>query len=104
MSFEIDGLKELQNKLEAITNSVQEIDGREIIPFVKIFTPSFLASCSNFTSVEELFSASGFKVNTQEDLEAIPDVEWNSFISDNTSYQNWAEMLNAAVNQWAKEL
>jgi hypothetical protein len=55
MSFEIDGLKELQNKLEAITNSVQEIDGREIIPFVKIFTPSFLASCSNFTSVGLLF-------------------------------------------------
>lgn len=95
MSFEIKGLKEMQNKLESLATTSQ-------VPLTEMLTPSFIVSCSRFTSVEELFDASGFQVNSPEDFKAIPDNEWDSFISKNTSYQNWSEMLSAAAAQWTK--
>jgi hypothetical protein len=93
MTFEIKGLKELQNKLKAI-------DGQQNVPLTEMLTPSFMASCSSFTSAEALFEASEFEINNDEDFKAIPDIEWDSFIGNNTSYPNWSEMLKAAGTQW----
>jgi hypothetical protein len=93
MTFEIKGLKELQNKLKAI-------DDQQSVPLTEMLTPSFMASCSSFTSAEELFEASGFEVNNNEDFKAIPDSDWDLFIGNNTSYPNWSEMLKAAGTQW----
>lgn len=93
MTFEIKGLKELQNKLKAI-------DGQQSVPLTEMLTPSFMVSCSSFASAEELFKASGFEVNNSEDFKSIPDIEWDSFIGNNTSYPNWSEMLKAAGTKW----
>ncbi len=93
MTFEIKGLKELQNKLKAI-------DGQQSVPLTEMLTPSFMASCSSFTSAEELFEASNFEINNVEDFKAIPDIEWDLFIGNNTSYLNWSEMLKAAGTKW----
>ena len=45
---------------------------------------------------------SGFKVESQEDFEAIPDDVWDEFIRNNTSFASWKEMLQAAGAAWAK--
>lgn len=66
--------------------------------------PSFLARCSKFSSIEEMFEASGFKIETTEDFKAIPDNEWEIFITENTIYSSWEEMQIAALSEQAAVL
>jgi hypothetical protein len=100
MRIDIKGLKEIERKLNNLSNRAQSIDGKDQIPFDELFTNSFISRCSEYSSVEELFSASGFKIDTQEDFEVIPDKEWDEFIRKNTIYANWDEMLQAAGADW----
>lgn len=95
MGFEIKGLKAMQEKL----NFLASLDGKKI-PLGELLPPEFVASSSKFSSVQELFDASGFTVNTQEDLKAIPEDKWNAFIVANTSYGDWQELLSAATAKW----
>ncbi|ABF42474.1 conserved hypothetical protein [Candidatus Koribacter versatilis Ellin345] len=64
-----------------------------------------MAKCSQFISVDDLFAASDFKVETPEDFKAIPDDQWDDFIRKNTSYESWNAMLTDAASEWtAKKL
>jgi hypothetical protein len=84
--------------LEDLARRAQELDGRkQEVPLPELLTPSFLASCSRFQSADEMFEASGFEVQSTEDFKAIPDAEWDVFIRDNTSYEDWTAMLGDAV-------
>ncbi|EBQ6113496.1 hypothetical protein DAZ36_25185 [Salmonella enterica subsp. enterica serovar Enteritidis] len=102
MSFEIKGLRELQKKLDDLANNTKALDGQHQVPLTDLLNPAFIASCSKFSSVEELFDASGFKIESAEDLKAIPDAEWDSFIKSNTTYESWLEMQKSAAVLWAK--
>ncbi|MFB0725015.1 hypothetical protein ACEU6F_04975 [Aeromonas salmonicida] len=102
MSFEIKGLKELQKKLGYLAKSAEALDGQHQVPLTDLLNPAFISSCSKFSSVEELFDASGFKIESTEDFKAIPDAEWDSFIKSNTTYENWLEMQTSAAAQWTK--
>tara|TARA_R100000353_G_scaffold166904_1_gene128671 strand:+ start:1077 stop:1241 length:165 start_codon:yes stop_codon:yes gene_type:complete len=50
-----------------------------------------------------LFEASGFKVESKEDFESIPDDEWEAFITQNTSFDSWLEMQKAAMAAYTKK-
>lgn len=102
MSFKVTGLDAFQKKLTDLKNKVESISGERSIPLNELLTPDFLAACSTFSSAEELFERSGFKVESQEDFAAIPDEPWDEFIRANTSYFNWKEMLQAAGAAWTK--
>jgi hypothetical protein len=103
MSFEIKGLKELQKKFGELAKEADTGDGDLQIPLSDLLNPTFIASCSKFSSVEELFDASGFKIESPEDFKTIPDDEWDSFIQSNTTHENWLEMQKSAVAQWTKK-
>ena len=100
MTFRIEGLDEFQRKLEDLKRKAEEVEGGHSVPISELLTPEFLGSCSSFSSVEELFDASGFKVETPEDFAAIPDSDWEWFIQQNTSYISWSEMLQDASQAW----
>jgi hypothetical protein len=102
MSIKITGLEEFHKKLDDLKNKVESISGQQSIPLNELLTPDFLATCSTFSSAEEMFERSGFKVESQEDFAAIPDEPWDDFIRSNTSFFNWREMLQAAGAAWAK--
>jgi len=102
MTFKIEGLDELQRRLEEMSNKAKEIEGEHSVPVTDLLTPEFLSDCSAFSTVEELFEASGFNIKSQEDVEAIPENQWEWFIQQNTSYTSWSEMLQAAGAIWAR--
>ena len=102
MSIKVTGLDQFRKKLDDLKNKVQSISGERSVPINELLTPDFLAACSTFSSAEEMFERSGFKVESQEDFAAIPDEAWDEFIRSDTSYLNWGEMLQAAGAAWAK--
>lgn len=98
MSFKInlDGLDKLRQGLNDI-NDTKSIKLDELMP------PSFIAASSKFKNIQALFDASPFKIETVEDLKAIPDADWDAYIAEKTTYPSWNEMRHAALAQWTKE-
>lgn len=91
--------------LEDLARRAEQLDGQHNIPIAELLTPPFLSNCSRFQSIEEMFEASGFKIESMEDFKAIPDREWDAFIAANTSYADWQTLLTSAVRTWtAKRL
>lgn len=103
MTSGIEGFDDLQRKLERMKEEVEELEGTHSVSISELLSPEFLASCSAFSSVEELFKSSRFKIESPEDFEAIPDSEWEWFIQQNTSYTGWTEMQQAAACVWMRK-
>lgn len=94
MSFKFNGLNDLQERLKCLSQVKQ-------ISLAELLTPTFVASCSKFANAQELFDASGFQIDSVEDFRAIPDAEWDKYISDNTTFPDWASMQKKAAGDWA---
>ena len=90
MKPDLKGLHQLEKNLS-------ELSGTHSIPLGDLMNPSFISSCSQYSNFEALIEASGFKMETEEDIAAIPDQEWEQFIQTNTSYESWIEMQQAAA-------
>ncbi|WP_434717197.1 hypothetical protein P5X00_39745 (plasmid) [Paraburkholderia sp. A2RO-4L] len=103
MGSGITGLKELQKGLNDLARRAQALDGKHSVPISDLLTPSFLSRCSRFLALDDLFAASGFLVNSEEDFAAIPDEQWDAFIRTNTTFSTWEEMLGAAGEAWVQK-
>jgi len=101
--IKITGLKELETRLNNLAKNAEALSGEHSVSLPSLLTPTFIQACSGFNTLEELFSSSGFKVDTPEDFKAIPDEDWDRFIKQSTTYQNWKEMLSAASAVWTKK-
>jgi succinate dehydrogenase/fumarate reductase flavoprotein subunit len=99
---ETKGFKETINKLEKLRKNAENLSGEHIIPFTELFNPEFMMKHTKFLSIEALFEASGFEVNSKEDFEKIPDDEWEKFIVSNTQFSSWEEMQREAATDYAK--
>ena len=76
--LKITGIDELRKKLDDLAKKADSLDGQHI-PVSELLSPSFVSKHTSFSSADELFEASGFKVETQEDFAAIPDNKWVTF-------------------------
>lgn len=100
--FKIEGMDELQNKLGDLARKAEELDGQHDVPASELLTDSFISQHTSFSSADEMFKASEFKIETQEDFAAIPDNDWDNYIRSISSFDSWQSMLNAAGPEWAK--
>ncbi|WP_429170321.1 hypothetical protein [Aeromonas rivipollensis] len=96
LTIKSDGnLKQLGKNLEKLSGTIQ-------LTMAELMPASFISNCSKFSSIDELFEASGFVIESEDDFAAIPDNEWDFFIQQNTTYENWLEMQQSAVSEYAK--
>lgn len=96
----IEGLDKLQNHLKSLSKKAKELDGEQSIPISELLTEGFVSEHTKFQTADQLFEASGFKVETQEDFANIPDAEWDKYIRANSSFEDWQAMLSAAAQVW----
>ena len=98
--LKVTGLNEQKKKLEEVGRKLRQIDGQRI-PITDLLTPEFVTKHTNFANAEEMFNASGFKVETNDDIAKIPDGKWDEFIRSSTSFSDWHKMLGSAGDEWA---
>lgn len=96
------GFKGIDNLIDQKLKNLKELEKIKEIPFHLLFNSKFLAKCSSFISLDDMIEKSGFKVKTAEDFKAIPDDEWENFITQNTTYSSWEEMQKDAARQYAQ--
>lgn len=100
--IKIQGLDELQNKLSELTRKIEELDGQHNVPASELLTDSFIFRHTSFVSANEMFKASGFKIDTQEDFSKIPENDWDNFIRSVSDFGSWESMLGAAGEEWGQ--
>ena len=92
--MKITGLDELARNLEGIS-------GTQNVPIEELLTPEFVSSHTKFANIEEMFEASGFKIESQDDFASIPDEDWDKFIRTISAFSDWESMLGEAGSAWA---
>ena len=100
-SIKIKGLDKLEKQLKQMQKGAKELSRTKQVSFSELFTTSFMKKYTSFSSMDELLNAGGFKVESQEDFEAIPDTELDRPIAATTKFKNWKDMLNEATTQYA---
>ena len=83
--------------LKQIIKNAEKIDGKHRVTMDKVINDGFVSSCSKYNSFDELLTASPFDANSPEEFKAIPDKEWDTYISENTSFSTWEEMQIKAM-------
>lgn len=92
----------MSDGLDKLIKNAKKLDGEHEITMNELYPTTFMSNCSQYRSFDEMVEASGFKVETQTDFEAIPSKEWDDFISENTSFSSWEEMQQEAVAFYAQ--
>ena len=87
-------------KLHELQRRAQRIDGQHQISFDELFPDEFMLRNTEFPSVDEFISASGFTVESADDFAAIPDDPWDDYVRQRTRFASWAEMQQAAAEEW----
>lgn len=98
--MKIEGLDGLSKKLDKLAKSAKGLDGTHTVSMTDILTSNFISEHTRFANANELFEASGFKCDSQEDFEAIPEDELDKFIQSESSFGSWKDMLGAAGRAW----
>ncbi len=102
-NIRIEGMDRLQRKLKDLGRKAQELDGEHHVPLAELLSPDFMARNTDFGNAQEMFDEGGFKIESQDDFEKIPDVEWDAFVAARTQFSNWEEMLTAATGEWTSK-
>jgi hypothetical protein len=98
MAIKISGLNEFRQKLDRLSRNAQNINGP--VAFDDLFPPEFMRRHTDFTTIQTMAEVSGFKIESQEDFEAIPEAEWDAFVRERTRFATWQEMMAEAGREY----
>lgn len=101
--FSMSFKTKFNDNLKQLNKNVRELEQTVQVTLDELMNPQFMSNCSKFPSLNELFEKSGFKIESPEDFAAIPDEEWDAFIKESTTYENWLEMQMAAHEEYASK-
>lgn len=70
------------------------------IPFEQLFTQEFMQLYTEFESFEALLESSQWEVEEQEDFEAIPEDDFDSYVDEHTDFPSWEVMYQTAAERF----
>lgn len=100
MSIRLKGFDEMKRKLHDLCTRAERLHGEHEIDFNDLFPTDFVRRFTDFLTLDELFAASGFKIESTADFEKIPTDQWDTFIQRNTLFGSWQEMQEKAMGEW----
>lgn len=89
--------------LDAVRKQLKKLEEIKQVSLGELFNPVFMSSNTDFQSIGEMFERSGFKSDSMEDIAAIPDDEWDAFVSAHTRFDSWSDMRELALGQFLKK-
>ena len=100
--IEIRGLDDAMRKLKRLEDNTRALSGRHDIRSSEFFPPAFMRQYTKVTSFDALLEASGFRVESLADFDAIPEAEWEKVIRSHTSFSSWRQMQEKAGEEYAE--
>jgi hypothetical protein len=103
IKIDTSGLEELKRKLKKIEENGEKLEGQNSVPFTEVFPVEFMKKYTEFSSIDDMFNKSPFKIDSDEDFAAIDDKKWDDFIKTSTKFQTWEKMQEEAAVEWTKK-
>lgn len=90
---------------ESVEKALEEQSGLRMneqneIPIKQLFTEEFMQLYTEFVSFEALLEASPWEVEDEEDFEAIPEDEFDTYVDEHTDFPSWEVMYQTAAQQF----
>ena len=98
-----DGFDDLIDDLNELEQNAEELDGENQVPLTELLNPGFMQKYTEFASIDEMFEQSKWTVESEEDLDAIPDQEFDTYVRDHTQFTDSEEMMGMAAEEWTAE-
>ena len=86
--------------LRDLKQNLRRMEGHHDVPMSDLLTDQFIQAHTQLSSLTALLEKSGFVINSIDDFKAIPDKEWDDYISSVSDFQNWQDMLREATRQY----
>ena len=99
----VEGADDLKDELNRLSQNAKELDGTNQVPLVELFNPSFMRRYTEFDSFENMLEQSQWTVETQEDLEAIPEDQFDRYVREHTQFPDSEEMMGVATEEWTAD-
>ncbi|MEX5367430.1 hypothetical protein WCE00_10735 [Acinetobacter haemolyticus] len=96
-------MKENYNGLKKLSENAKKLAGQKEVSFGEIFNEGFIRANTNFENIDDLFMKAGFKVETKEDFENIPQEEIDSFVRENTKFDSFTNLHQEAFEAYVKK-
>ncbi len=101
MKIEITGLDSVKRSLADLSRRAQSLHGEHRVEFSELFSDDFMRRFTDFGTLDQMFAASGFKVESTADFERISADKWDAFVIKKTRCPSWEEMKAQAGSEWA---
>jgi len=101
MSFDDDDLDDEIDSLEDMEEKAEDLHGDQEVPISDLFTDDFMETHTSFGSLDEFFEQSPWDVESDEDIEAIPQDEMDDYVAENTDFPHTEGMTSKAGSEWA---
>ena len=86
--------------LDKFKKKVDSISGNRTVQMQDLITHDFISKHSMFNSLDEFFSLCN--IHTEQEFKDFPDSEMDKFVSLNTDFSSWQEMLSSATAEYYK--
>lgn len=67
-----------------------------------LFDEEWMSDHTDAASIGAFVAESDFEVTDQESFEEIPDDEWDDHVAAHSEFDDWRQMLNAAVESYVR--
>lgn len=98
--FDMQGFDQFRHRLRKLEDNLADLAGEHSVPANELFSADFMRRHSKYASFDAMVQASPFEVASAEDLEAIPDDEWDAFVRSSTQFDSWEQMMGRASEEW----
>lgn len=99
MPIDTSGFDDLIDKLDEIQESVNNLDGQQV-SFDELFPRPFMQRHTDADDIEEFFERSQWNIDSNEDFEAIPEIELDRYVDQHSEFRTWEQMQTKAANEW----
>ena len=93
----------IYSNIDHIMTNAQSIDKDSMIDIQDLLSEVFLNNETKFKSVEQLFMLFDKKEVSQKSFDEIDDADWDEFVSKETQFDDWSEMLAMATSYFMRE-
>jgi len=96
-------LEEAAEEAEDLPDPREIVAKDEEIPIEELFDEDFMQENTDFETFDEMVAASPSDATSADDLELVPDGEWDEFVAETTVFDDEEEMVFAVRDHWVAE-
>lgn len=93
-------IKSDMSGLKNLADNARKLGETKQVLLLDLLNPEFISNHTESPDFLSFCESAGYKVETSEDLQAIPDEPWDAYIAANSDFENWREMQEKAFAAW----